>query len=103
MTFHAVMPLDDLVDGIPQQIRLNNRTLVLVRLDTDVYVLDDRCSHEDFSLAEGEVDGDEMTIECARHGALFSLVDGEAVTFPATRPVASYATRLVNGVVEVDL
>jgi 3-phenylpropionate/trans-cinnamate dioxygenase ferredoxin subunit len=103
MTFYAVTPLDSLTDGVPQQVRLENRTLVLVRLDSDVYVLDDRCSHEDFSLAEGEVDADEKTIECARHGALFSLVDGDAVTFPATKSVASYATRLVDGVVEVDL
>ena len=102
MSFHPVTQLDALLDGAAQQVRLGPRTLVLVRLGSDVYVLDDRCSHEDFSLTEGEVDVEERTIECARHGALFSLTDGAAVTFPATKPVASYATRVIDGVVEVE-
>lgn len=103
MTFTSVARLDSLTSGAATQIRLASRTLVLVRIDDDVFVLDDRCSHEDFSLAEGEVDMEDATIECARHGALFSLHDGSAVTFPATRPVTSYAVRVVEGEVEVDL
>lgn len=103
MTFTSVATLDTLNDGGATQVRVAGRTLVLVRIGEDVFVLDDRCSHEDFSLAEGEVDCDNQTIECARHGALFSLQDGAAVTFPATRPVAAYGVRIVNGAVEVDL
>ena len=38
-----------------------------------VYVFDDRCSHEEFSLSEGEVDVETGEIECARHGAMFRL------------------------------
>ena len=60
MSFHPVTQLDALLDGAAQQVRLGPRTLVLVRLGSDVYVLDDRCSHEDFSLTEGEVDAEEI-------------------------------------------
>jgi 3-phenylpropionate/trans-cinnamate dioxygenase ferredoxin subunit len=74
---------------------------VVVRIDDDVYVLDDRCSHEDFSLAEGEVDVQEREIECARHGAMFRLKDGAPVSFPATRPVATYDVRNIAGQLEV--
>ena len=103
MTYTSVATLDGLTDGGATQVRAAGRTLVLVRIGDDVFVLDDRCSHEDFSLAEGEVDVDDRTIECARHGALFSLRDGQAVTFPATRPVAAYDVRVTDGTVEVDL
>lgn len=103
MSFTTVAQFDALPDGGATQVKAAGRTLVLVRLGGDVFVLDDRCSHEDFSLADGEVDRDDQTIECARHGALFSLVDGNAVTFPATRPVAAYGVRIVDGAVEVDL
>jgi len=75
--------------------------LVAVRIDETLYVLDDRCSHEEFSLSEGEVDVETAEIECARHGAMFRLCDGAAVTLPATRPVAHYDVQNVNGRLEV--
>ncbi len=93
--------LDDFVTGEARQVRLGSRTLVVVRIDDDVYVLDDRCSHEDFSLAAGEVDAANATIECARHGAIFGLDDGAPHSFPATRPVARYDVVVRDGRVEV--
>lgn len=93
--------LDDFVSGEARQIRVNDRVLVVVRIESDVYVLDDRCSHEEFSLALGEVNAETCEIECARHGAMFSLKDGEPLSFPATRPVAHYDVRQVDGRVEV--
>lgn len=82
--------LDDYTHGEARSVPTHGRTLVVVRLFDDLYVLDDRCSHEDFSLALGEVDADQCEIECARHGAMFDLKTGEPRSFPATRPVAHY-------------
>ena len=93
--------LDDFVSGEARQVRVNDRVLVVVRIESDVYVLDDRCSHEEFSLALGEVIVETCEIECARHGAMFSLKDGEPLSLPATRPVAHYDVRQVDGRVEV--
>jgi 3-phenylpropionate/trans-cinnamate dioxygenase ferredoxin subunit len=93
--------LDDFVSGEARQMRVNDRVLVVVRIESDVYVLDDRCSHEEFSLALGEVIVETCEIECARHGAMFSLKDGEPMSLPATRPVAHYDVRQVDGRVEV--
>jgi len=89
MTFD-IGTLEDYVHGQAAQVRRDGRVLVVVRIEDDVYVLDDRCSHEDFSLAEGEVDVATCEIECARHGAMFQLKDGEPTSLPATRPVAHY-------------
>jgi len=85
--------LDDFVSGEARQVRVDGRVLVVIRIENDLYVLDDRCSHEDFSLAEGEVNVATREIECARHGAMFRLSDGEPTSFPATRPVAHYDVR----------
>lgn len=93
--------LSDFDQGIPRQLRVEGRVLVVVRIEETVYVLDDRCSHEEFSLAEGEVDVETAEIECARHGAIFRLCDGAAVTLPATRPVAHYDVQNNNGRLEV--
>ena len=95
--------LEDFESGAVRQIRVEGRVLVLVRIDDDVYVLDDRCSHEDFSLAEGEVNVAECEIECARHGAMFDLATGQPRSLPATKAVATYVVTVRDGKVEVEL
>jgi 3-phenylpropionate/trans-cinnamate dioxygenase ferredoxin component len=95
--------LADFVEGAARQVALGGRTLVVVRIGDDVYVLDDRCSHEEFSLAEGEVDADAREIECAHHGAMFRLSDGEPMSLPATKPVRHYDARVVDGRVLVEV
>ena len=62
----------------------------MVRIGDDFYAISDRCSHADFSLAEGEVWAEEREIECWKHGSTFSLIDGEPQSLPATRPVPVY-------------
>jgi len=103
MTFVDIGALDEFEHGRARQVRVADRVLVVIRIEHDVYVLDDRCSHEEFSLALGEVDTETREIECARHGAMFCLKDGEPMSFPATRPVAHYDVRLSDGRVEVGL
>jgi 3-phenylpropionate/trans-cinnamate dioxygenase ferredoxin subunit len=89
--------LDDFEVGVPRQLHVDGRVLVAVRIDETVYVLNDRCSHEEFSLSEGEVDVELAEIECARHGAMFRLSDGAPVSLPATRPVQHYDVEENNG------
>jgi 3-phenylpropionate/trans-cinnamate dioxygenase ferredoxin subunit len=103
MTSYDVGSLEEFEQGIPRQLHVGGRTLVAVRVDETLYVLDDRCSHEEFSLSEGEVDVETAEIECARHGAMFRLSDGAAMTLPATRPVAHYEVRCVEGRLAVEL
>lgn len=90
MTTFDIGTLEDFVHGQAAQVKVADRVLVVVRIENDVYVLDDRCSHEDFSLSLGEVDVSTCEIECARHGAMFNLKDGQPASFPATRPVTHY-------------
>jgi 3-phenylpropionate/trans-cinnamate dioxygenase ferredoxin subunit len=71
--------------------------LVVVRIEDDVYVLDDKCSHEDFSLAEGEVNATTREIECERHGSMFRLRMACPHHFPPRSPVAHYDVRNFDG------
>jgi 3-phenylpropionate/trans-cinnamate dioxygenase ferredoxin subunit len=65
-----------------------------VRVADDFYAIGDRCSHADFSLAEGEVYPEEREIECWKHGSTFSLIDGKPQSLPATKPVPTYEVRV---------
>jgi 3-phenylpropionate/trans-cinnamate dioxygenase ferredoxin subunit len=66
----------------------------LVRIGDDFYAIGDRCSHADFSLAEGEVYSEDCEIECWKHGSTFSLIDGKPQSLPATKPVPVYDVRV---------
>lgn len=90
MTTVELGAIEDYEPGVPRQVAAGEKTLVAVRVGETLYVLDDRCSHEEFSLSEGEVDLETAEIECARHGAMFRLCDGAPVSLPATKPVAHY-------------
>ena len=95
--------LDELVDGAGARFDVDGHRLAVVRLGDDVYVIGDRCTHADFSLSEGEVDPDDCTIECWKHGSEFSLRDGVPRSLPATRPVPTYAVTIEDGHVHVEL
>ncbi|HET9088752.1 MAG TPA: non-heme iron oxygenase ferredoxin subunit [Acidimicrobiales bacterium] len=101
MKVHDIGALSDFTSGAARAVRLEDRELVVVRIEDDVYVLDDRCSHEAFWLSDGEVDADTREIECARHGAMFDLVTGEPRSLPATKPVVRYDVAVRDGRVEV--
>jgi 3-phenylpropionate/trans-cinnamate dioxygenase ferredoxin subunit len=81
---------DELGSGEARRFDVAGHRVALVRIDDDFYAIGDRCSHEDFSLAEGEVWTEDREIECARHGSTFDLVTGQACSLPATKPVPVY-------------
>lgn len=89
--------LEDLAKDQGTRVEVGNRAVALVRFGDDVYAIGDTCSHADVSLSMGEVDADECTIECWKHGSLFSLTTGEALTLPATRPVPTYEVVVEDG------
>ena len=93
--------LDELAPGTAKQVLAGEHRIAVVRIDGDVYAIGDRCSHQDVSLAEGEVLCDERQLECWKHGSAFSLLDGTPQALPATRPVPVYEARVVDGEIEV--
>ena len=99
----TVARLEDVPDGGATRVDVDGHRLSLVRIGTDVYVIGDECSHQDYSLSEGEVDADDRTIECWKHGSTFSLETGEPDVLPATRPVPVYEVAVVDGDVVVTL
>jgi 3-phenylpropionate/trans-cinnamate dioxygenase ferredoxin subunit len=96
-----VAALEDLPDGRGVKVEFGGFRIALFRVGDDVHAIADRCSHAEASLAEGELyDG---IVECPRHGAEFDLVGGEALSLPATKPVAVYRTLVTEGDVFVEV
>jgi 3-phenylpropionate/trans-cinnamate dioxygenase ferredoxin subunit len=94
--------LDELEPGTPVRIKVGKTPVVVVRIGDAVHAIGDICSHDDYSLSGGDVDADDCTIECPKHGALFDLCTGEALTLPATRPVPCFQVDVSNGKVRIS-
>jgi nitrite reductase/ring-hydroxylating ferredoxin subunit len=86
-------------------VTLNGKKIALFRVDGKILAVDDTCTHDEASLAEGTVlhENGRCVVECPWHGAHFDLCSGQAVTFPAVTPVAPHTAREVEGFVEVDV
>ncbi|AHH17692.1 cinA3-like protein [Nocardia nova SH22a] len=65
--------------------------------DGSVYALDDTCSHEVASLAEGWVE--DGYVECPMHSSKFCLKSGEVQCLPATAGVRPHRVEVRDGAV----
>lgn len=83
-----VASLDDIPEGegivIAKGVTGTADDIALLRDDDgSVWALDDTCTHEDASLADGWVEGG--LVECPLHSSKFCLKSGEVQGLPATR------------------
>jgi len=101
MAFLPALALDELAEAAPARVELDGVPVCLVRTGETVRALHDVCSHQRWSLADGEVYGE--GVECSLHGSTFDLTTGAPSSLPATTPVPTFATRVVDGTVEVDV
>ncbi len=102
-TRERLCALSDLAPGTARRFDVGDRRLAVVRIDDDVYVVGDRCTHQDISLAEGDVLVEERQIECWKHGSAFSLETGQPSSLPATKATPVYAVEQSDGDVWVVL
>jgi 3-phenylpropionate/trans-cinnamate dioxygenase ferredoxin subunit len=97
-----VAAVTDIPEGTGKTFEIEGHRIAVFHADGDFYALDDRCSHAEASLGEGEVDPDELTVECPLHGSLFVLETGKPRTLPAFEPVATYPVRVEDGMIIVE-
>ena len=98
--FVAIANDDELSPGQMKKIEVGGKRLLLANADGKHYVVDEMCSHEDYSLFLGCIqDG---KIKCSLHGSYFDLKTGQPTVEPAAEPICTYALKVANGKVWVD-
>ena len=90
--FLRACTVDDVPDPGTLAVELNGIPLVIVRSAGEVFALDEFCTHEEVSLADGEIY--DHTVECWLHGSCFDLLTGQPTGPPASKPLATYQVRL---------
>jgi 3-phenylpropionate/trans-cinnamate dioxygenase ferredoxin subunit len=92
--FEVVASLTELTEGkLLQRVRTAGDAICLIRQNGQISAVSDICTHQHFSMSQGELlpDG---TIECAWHGARFDCLTGEVKQVPAISPLPVFQVRL---------
>jgi 3-phenylpropionate/trans-cinnamate dioxygenase ferredoxin subunit len=100
----TICKLDEFPEGEMRLVEVDGRKIGVFHTDDgELYAIEDRCSHDDGPLAEGEFDPAACTVECPRHGSLFDLRTGRPKTLPAFQPVDTFDARVEDGAVKLEV
>jgi 3-phenylpropionate/trans-cinnamate dioxygenase ferredoxin component len=98
-----VCPVEELPPGSMKLVLAGSAMLGVFNIDGEFYAIEDRCSHDDGPLVEGDWEPDDAVVICPRHGSRFDIRTGRALTLPAYLPVETFPVRVENGVIMVTV
>jgi 3-phenylpropionate/trans-cinnamate dioxygenase ferredoxin subunit len=97
----VVCPLADLAPGQARRVEVEPPIAVFHTDDGEIFAIDDTCTHQDASLADGWLEGCE--IECPLHASRFDLRTGAVDAPPAKRPIRTHEVTVTDGLIHVTL
>ncbi|GAA3421215.1 bifunctional 3-phenylpropionate/cinnamic acid dioxygenase ferredoxin subunit [Streptosporangium vulgare] len=92
-------PLASLPPGEAHRLDVDPPIAVFHTEDGEIYAVDDTCTHQDASLADGWLEGCE--IECPLHSSSFDLRTGRPSSPPAKLPLRTHRVVVEDGTVYV--
>ncbi len=92
----------ELAPGEIRQVEIDGHAPIAVyNLDGEFFATDDTCTHGEASLAEGDIEGDEVI--CPFHMGAFDIRTGEASVAPCAKPLRTYPVRVEDGTLFVEI
>jgi 3-phenylpropionate/trans-cinnamate dioxygenase ferredoxin subunit len=98
-----ICPVDELPPGAMRLVEWEDLEIAVVNCAGDMLAIEDRCSHDDGNLVEGELDEETCTIECPRHGSVFDLHTGKPLNLPAYVPVDTFPVSVEDGLIKIEV
>lgn len=95
--------LEELPPGSRSVVTWEDMEIGVFNCRGEILAMEDRCSHDDGDLSEGDVDEGACTVECPRHGSLFDLRSGKPLNLPAYVPVDTFTVSVDDGVIRVEV
>jgi 3-phenylpropionate/trans-cinnamate dioxygenase ferredoxin subunit len=96
-----VCRLADLPRGEAYRLESDPPVAVFHTDDGEVFAIDDTCTHQDASLADGWLEGCE--VECPLHASRFDLRTGSVDAPPAKLPVRTHQVVVEDGMIRLRL
>ena len=85
-----VAPLEELPPGSMRLVEADDVTIGVYNCEGRLLAIEDRCSHDDGPLCEGDWEPEACVVVCPRHGSRFDLESGIPMTLPAFQAVPTY-------------
>src|SRR3712207_7910093 len=98
-----VCPLAELPPGARRIVEWEDLEIGVFNCSGELLAIEDRCSHDDGQLVEGELDEETCTVECPRHGSRFDLHTGNPLNLPAYVPVETFPVLVDDGVIKIEV
>ncbi len=99
--FVPALKLADVPGNGMVSIAVSGVRIAVANVDGTYYAFDDECTHEQCSLAEGDLAG--TTVTCMCHGAEFDVRSGAVLAPPAVMPVKVYRTRVDGDALHIEV
>lgn len=102
MPKHAVGKIHDLEVDTMRKVVVDGEEICLAHAeDGSFYAVSDICTHEEYSLSEGELWG--LDVECPAHGSRFNLQTGAVTGLPAVVPAKVYPVTVEGDDVYIEV
>ena len=98
-----VAPLDEFPPGTEKIVTVGWTSVGVYNCGGNLYAIEDRCSHDDGPLCEGDFDPETGVAICPRHGANIDIRTGRPRTLPAVEPVRTFPVVVEDGFVKVEI
>jgi 3-phenylpropionate/trans-cinnamate dioxygenase ferredoxin subunit len=101
LEFIPVGEIDEVKVGERLFIEIDEKPIVILNIEGQLYAIADVCSHDDGPVGEGHLEGFEII--CPRHGARFDIRTGKVLALPAFVDIPAYPVRLVGDQIEIGI
>ena len=102
MASHRVASVDEVPTDSMKRVDAGSTPICLAHAENgNFYALNDVCTHEEFSLSDGELWG--MDVECPQHGSRFNLQTGKVTGLPAVIAATTYPVKVEGSEVYVEV
>jgi len=98
-----VCPAHELPPGAVKIVREGDLAIGVFNVRGELCAIEDRCSHDDGPLAEGDFDEERGVVVCPRHGSEFEVCSGRPRSLPAYVPVETYRVWVEDGRILLEL
>lgn len=99
--FHFAANVGEVPVGTMRCVRIKGVRILIANADGAIHAVDEMCSHEDYSLCLGALQGERL--KCSLHGSRFDLNTGEPLDDPADQPIGVYPVRVDGEKIFVSL
>jgi 3-phenylpropionate/trans-cinnamate dioxygenase ferredoxin component len=98
-----ICPVSELPLGGMRLVEWEDLEIAVFNCKGEILAIEDRCSHDNGPLVEGELNEEDCTVECPRHGSRFDLHTGRPLTLPAYQPVDTFPVKIEDNTIKLEV